>query len=112
MRLKWLKLGVAAALIGTSAHAEWQFAYTGGDEGAGFYQAYSYDSADWYVVIRDAQAISFHGVDGVENWRILYLHPDGSVWHCQFSGTKDPFGVVLFVDGGAEANGSWCYVND
>ena len=96
MRLKWLKLGVAAALIGTSAHAEWQYEWSEMPNTA--YTAYSFDGADWFVVIRDAQAISFENVNGYFAWNILYLHPDGSVWHCNFTGTTNGF--------------SFCYVND
>ena len=112
MRLKWLRLGVAAALIGTSAHAEWQFAYTGGDEGAGYYTAYSWDAADWYEVIRDAKAISFRDVGAGSNWQILYLNPDGSVWYCQFSGRKDPNFMIMLDNNDIIFNGSYCLVND
>jgi hypothetical protein len=89
MRLKWLKLGVAAALIGTSAHAEWKLDNPGGDAPI---RAFSRSGADWFVVIRDAQAISFENVNGLGAWVILYLHPDGSVWHCNFAGVTNPYG--------------------
>jgi hypothetical protein len=82
MRLKWLKFGVAAALIGTSAHAEWQLDNPGGN---GPIRASSWSGADWFVVIRDAQAISFENVNGLGAWVILYLHPDGSIWDCKLN---------------------------
>ena len=97
MRLKWLRLGVAAALIGTSAHAEWQYEWSEMPNTA--YTAYSFDGADWFVVIRDAQAISFQSeVNGSDHWSILYLHPDGSVWACYFTGVANDYSYCLVND--------------